>query len=391
MKTGIVCLVLGYVLSQFYRAFLAVLSPELSNELAATPETLATASGIWFLTFAAMQIPVGMALDKIGPKITASVLLLIGGGGGALLFAFAVNSSQITVAMGLLGAGCSPILMSAYYIFARSFSPKIFATLAGLSLGLGTLGNVASALPLTVAMQYLGWRGAILSVAFITFAIAILIFLFVKNPPRLDSEKVGSDSILSILRIPAIWPIIAIMSVTYAPAAGIRGLWIGPYLADVFVVSDEMIGTATLIMGFAMILGSILYGPLDRVIPSKKKIILVGNLMCSLSCFSLFIFPANSLVISIILLAMVGFFGSSFAIIIGHGRDFIPPRLIGRGVTLLNLFGIGGAGLIQAWSGKIFVKYSLETSLIYSYQALFLFFGLFLFLGCLIYLFSKDV
>ena len=88
---------------------------------------------------------------------------------------------------------------------------------------------------------------------------------------------------------------------------------------------------------------------------------------------------------------MVGFFGSSFAIIIGHGRDFIPPRLIGRGVTLLNLFGIGGAGLIQAWSGKIFVKYSLETSLIYSYQALFLFFGLLLFLGCLIYLFSKDV
>mgnify|MGYP003302310603 FL=1 len=248
--------------------------------------------------------------------------------------------------------------------------------MAGLSLGLGTLGNVASALPLTIAVQYLGWRGAILSVAFITFAIAILIFLFVKNPPRLDSEKVGSGSIFSILRIPAIWPIIAIMSVTYAPAAGIRGLWIGPYLADVFVASNEMIGTATLIMGFAMILGSILYGPLDRVVPSKKKIILVGNLMCSLSCFSLFVFPGNSLVTSIILLAMVGFFGSSFAIIIGHGRDFIPPHLIGRGVTLLNLFGIGGAGLIQAWSGKIFLKYSLETSLIYSYQALFLFFGL---------------
>lgn len=390
MKTGIVCLVLGYVLSQFYRAFLAVLSPELSNELAATPETLATASGIWFLTFAAMQIPVGMALDKIGPKITASALLLIGGGGGALLFSFAINSNHITVAMGLLGVGCSPILMSAYYIFARSFSPRIFATLAGLSLGLGTLGNVASALPLTIAVQYFGWRGAILSVAFITFAIAILIFLFVKNPPRLESEKVGSGSIFSILRIPAIWPIIAIMSVTYAPAAGIRGLWISPYLADVFVISNEMIGMATLIMGFAMILGSILYGPLDRVVPSKKKIILIGNLMCSLSCFSLFIFPGNSLVVSIVLLAMVGFFGSSFAVIIGHGRDFIPPHLIGRGVTLLNLFGIGGAGLLQAWSGKIFAKYSLETSLVVSYQVIFLFFGLFLFLGCLIYLFSKD-
>ena len=127
-----------------------------------------------------------MALDKIGPKITASALLLIGGGGGALLFSFAVNSNHITVAMGLLGVGCSPILMSAYYIFASSFSPKVFATLAGVSLGLGTMGNVASALPLTLAVQLFGWRGALLSLAIITFVVAVLILslIHISEPTR---------------------------------------------------------------------------------------------------------------------------------------------------------------------------------------------------------------
>ena len=74
----------------------------------------------------------------------------------------------------------------------------------------------------------------------------------------------------------------------------------------------------------------------------------------------------------------------------GHGRDFIPQHLMGRGVTTLNLFGIGGVGLLQALSGKIFVNYSSEQVVAESYQALFFFFGIFLLLGCLIYLFSRD-
>ncbi|MDG1879275.1 MAG: MFS transporter [Paracoccaceae bacterium] len=390
MKIGIVVLVLGYVLSQFYRAFLAVLAPELYTDLNTTPEILATASGIWFLTFAAMQIPVGVALDKIGPRITASLLLAIGGAGGAFLFSSAQSENQIILAMGLIGIGCSPILMSAYYIFARSFSPKVFATLAGVSLGLGTMGNVASALPLTLAVQLFGWRGALLSLAIITFLVAVLIYIFVKNPEKVLLEKQSNDSVLTILKMPIIWPIIILMAVTYAPAAGIRGLWISPYLSDVFVVSKEMIGTATLIMGVSMILGSIVYGPLDRIISSKKTIIFFGNFLCAMSCILLFLIPNSSLVISITLLALVGFFGSSFAVIIGHGRDFIPAHLTGRGVTLLNLFGIGGAGILQAWSGKLFVSYSTEQDIALGYQSIFLFFGLFLLAGCFVYLFSKD-
>ena len=390
MKIGIVVLVLGYVLSQFYRAFLAVLAPELYTDLNTTPEILATASGIWFLTFAAMQIPVGVALDKIGPRITASLLLAIGGAGGAFLFSSAQSENQIILAMGLIGIGCSPILMSAYYIFARSFSPKVFATLAGVSLGLGTMGNVASALPLTLAVQLFGWRGALLSLAIITFLVAVLIYIFVKNPEKVLLEKQSNDSVLTILKMPIIWPIIILMAVTYAPAAGIRGLWISPYLSDVFVVSKEMIGTATLIMGVSMILGSIVYGPLDRIISSKKTIIFFGNFLCAMSCILLFLIHNSSLVISITLLALVGFFCSSFAVIIGHGRDFIPAHLTGRGVTLLNLFGIGGAGILQAWSGKLFVSYSTEQDIALGYQSIFLFFGLFLLAGCFVYLFSKD-
>ena len=85
MRAGIITLMLGYVLSQFYRAFLAVLTPVLETDLGATKADLATASGAWFLAFALMQLPVGEALDRIGPRRTAAVALLVGAVGAACL------------------------------------------------------------------------------------------------------------------------------------------------------------------------------------------------------------------------------------------------------------------------------------------------------------------
>ncbi len=81
MRAGIATLILCYVLSQFYRAFLAVLAPVLEAEIGASKEDLASASGWWFLAFAAAQLPVGSALDRVGPRATAAVCLGIGAGG----------------------------------------------------------------------------------------------------------------------------------------------------------------------------------------------------------------------------------------------------------------------------------------------------------------------
>ena len=74
MNAGIISLVLAYVLSQFYRAFLAVMAPDLEASIGAGPAELASASGMWFIVFALMQIPIGELLDRIGPRLTSSIM-----------------------------------------------------------------------------------------------------------------------------------------------------------------------------------------------------------------------------------------------------------------------------------------------------------------------------
>ena len=393
MRPGIAALIAAYILSQFYRAFLAVLTPVLGAELGATPDGLAAASGYWFLAFALMQLPIGWALDRIGPRVTTAALLAVAAGGAAI-FATAHGIGQIKLAMGLIGTGCAPVLMAAYYIFARTYSPVVFGTLAGITVGIGSLGNIASSLPLSAVVAAIGWRGAVWGLAAITLATAVAILALVRDPLRPTGPSHGS--VIDLLKMPALWPILLMMAACYAPAAGLRGLWIGPYLTDVFHADAARIGQVTLIMGLAMVAGNFAYGPMDRILGSRKWLVFGGNLLAVGCLLGLCRVAASPGYAPVALLAGVGFFGASFPMVMAHGRALLPPHLVGRGVTLINLFGIGSAGLMQIATGRLHAATKPAPNLLNSappeapYVVLFVFYAALITAGLAVYLLSKD-
>lgn len=387
MRTGLFLLALAYVLSQFFRAFLAVLAGPLETDLGLAPEDLAFASGLWFLSFAAMQLPVGWALDTVGPRRTAAALLLVGGGGGAALFAVAANAVHIDIAMVLIGIGCSPVLMASYYIFAREFPPLQFATLAALMVGVGTVGNLIASYPMAISAELIGWRASMGGLAALSAVVAAGIALTVHDPAKPESDMRGS--VFDLLKMPVLWLILPLMFVHYAPAGAIRGLWIGPYLRDVFDASQSQIGMATLLMGLAMILGVVMYGPLDRLMGSRKWVNFTGNALTAAAVLTLWAMPQSGMWTAVALMCAVGLFGASFPMMVAHGRSFVPPHLTGRGVTLLNLFGIGGVGLMQFVTGRLHAG-AQGGDVAAPYAAIFGFFGLALVAGLAVYVFSRD-
>lgn len=389
MTAGILALGLAYVLSQFFRAFLAVLTPVLARDLGTTPDDLALASGLWFLSFAAMQIPVGAALDRLGPRRTAGWLLLVGGGGGAAVFALATAPVHISIAMALIGVGCAPVLMASYYIFARDFAPARFAVLASVMVGLGSLGNLVASYPMAVSAELLGWRTSLWGLAGMSTAVAVAVLILVRDPVKIEGETRGSLKELFALR--ALWLIFPLMGVNYALTGAVRGLWIGPYLADVHGAGTGTIGAASLLMGLAMVSGSLAYGFADRFFSSRKQMIAGGTAITLAAAGVLIALPAQSQALSVAMLCTVGFFGAAYAVIMAHGRAFLPPHLIGRGVTMLNLFSIGGVGLLQFVSGRVYrgVAPAAEQAAT-PYVAVFALLAVCLGIGFAVYLFSRD-
>ena len=386
MRIGLLALILAYVLSQFYRAFLAVLSPVLTAELGVTAAELASASGWWFLAFAAMQIPIGAALDRVGPRLTAGLLMAVGAL-GAVVFARATGALEIKLAMALIGVGCAPVLMASYFIFAREYSPAVFGTLAALTLGIGTLGNVAASLPLSWAVAAFGWRETVMGLAAITGAVALGILVLVRDPARLADA--GQGSLLDLLKMPVLWPILIMMMVCYAPIAGLRGLWIGPYFADVHGATALEIGQISLWIGLAMVAGNFAYGPLDRRLQRRKALVVAGNAVTLLCLVGLWWFAAAPPLVATLLLVAAGFFGATFPIVLAHGRSFVPPHLTGRGVTLLNLFGIAPIGIAQIVTGRLHAA-TPPTPPAAPFEAVFLFFAVATAIGLAVYLLSQD-
>jgi predicted MFS family arabinose efflux permease len=390
MRAGFAALTVAYVLSQFYRAFLAVLAPVLDAEIGASAEDLAFASGIWLAAFAAFQLPVGYALDHVGPRRTAGGLMLAAL--GAAVFALAQGPAAVTLAMALIGAGCAPALMASLYIFARAYPPAVFASLTGLLIGVSSAGNVAAATPMAWAADVFGWRACLWALAAMTLATTLAILAFVRDPARATAAEGDGAGFLEVLRKPAVLFLVPLALAHYAPVAGVRGLWIGPYLADVFGLDAVALGNATLAMGVAMIVGSFAYGPVDRLLGTRKGVLLGGNLALAAALLALWAWPAAGLGLAVALLCAVGFFGSSYPPMIAHGRSFFPHHLAGRGVTFLNLLTMGGAGLAQIASGWLFSDAAAAdpADAAGPYAEIFLFFALVVLAGCAAYVFTED-
>ncbi len=388
MQFGIVLLCFAYILSQFFRSFLAVLAPSLAADIGMSVDDLALASGLWFLAFSVMQIPVGEALDRIGPKVTAVTLFFIGAGGGALLFGMATEPWHVILSMTLIGIGCSPVLMASYFIFSREFPPAVFATLASIMIGVGSLGNLAGSSPLSMLVQAVGWRASMLGLAGAVVLISIGL-LWVRNPAKIETQETGS--FLDLLKLRQLWPIIPLLFVNYAPAAGLRGLWVGPYLVDSFNADTAMVGQATFVMSLAMIVGTFAYGPMDRLFGTRKWVIIGGNGLGLVCLIALCLVANPSYWVAVALFSAVAFFGMSYPLMVAHGKSFAPVHLSGRAVTLMNLFAIGGVGIMQVVTGYIH-QTALQSGLVGAnlYTPLFVFYAVLIAIGLAIYLKSQD-
>jgi predicted MFS family arabinose efflux permease len=344
----------GYILSIFYRSFLSVIAGPVMTDLAIGPREFGLMGSAWFFAFALAQFPVGWALDRIGPRRTVMACMAVGTA-GAFLFATASHVAFSILAMVMVGIGCSPVFMSALYLFARSTDQADFAVRASLFIGIGSFGNLAGAAPLAWAAAHFGWRPSMLMVAGFFALATLLAAMLVRDPPPVDKASTGQEGLLQgLASIMAIWPLWLIAPVTlssYAILVTVRGLWIGPYMTAVHGLDAVGSGEAALVMAVAMTVGAFAYGALEKALGQPKLLVAAGTLLTTLSFAALAFFGHRSALVATVLFAFIGFAGFTYALLMAHARMFFPGHLIGRGMTFVNFLFIAGAAIAQSASG----------------------------------------
>jgi sugar phosphate permease len=176
-------LLFAYLFSQFFRSFLTIIAADLARDLGFDAGQLGWISASWFITFACAQFLVGYLLDTLGPRRTMGGLMLAGVA-GAGVFALSGGFVMSVAGMALIGLGCAPMLMASLYIFGRTEPPARFAALASFMVGFGNIGNLAAATPLALAAGLFGWRWSMAAVGLAMGVAALLIWLFLRDPPK---------------------------------------------------------------------------------------------------------------------------------------------------------------------------------------------------------------
>ncbi len=372
----------SYVVSLFLRTSIGVIAPNLASDLALSGPQIALISSIFFFAFVAAQIPLGVAIDRYGPRRCMLVCAMVTIA-STLLFAGAAGFAVLMLARILMGLGTSCFLMAPLALYARTFAPDRFSVLAGLQLGIGAAGGLLATAPLAYATAAFGWRGSFAIMAAAMAGVALLIAALVPDPPppHGPAESRPEHIIDSLRGVAAAWRcadvgrLFLLNLSAYSSYVLVVGLWGGPYLTHVYGYDLAQRGTLLFVAALTQVLGMLIWGASGRLFRGYKVLVYLGS--GSTAALLLIVGLAGPLT-PVALWAWFAAFGlcSAFMpVVIAHGKALFPPSLVGRGITLLNMATMGGGFVSQFVSGFIMELYPADRGSypLVAYQTIFLF------------------
>ncbi len=320
----------------------AVLAPTLVAEFGLSASGLGLLSSVYFLSFAVCQLPVGVAMDRFGPRRVNAALLLVAAAGGAW-FAQAESAAGAIAARALIGIGVSSCLMASFTAFVLWYPAERISTMNAIAFSAGAVGAMTATVPLELLLRVWPWREAFMLIVVATVAVSLVLWLWV---PERTARRQG-DGLREILRglgglmrDAAFLRIAICLGASQFAAVALQTLWIATWLRDVGGYTPAEVARGLLAVNVAMIAGYLGFGraadSLQRRGRSALPLLIAGVAVSSLS-LALIIF------VKAFVLWLV-FVGAGTSVVLGYSilsRRF-PKAMAGRANTAINVFGFVG-------------------------------------------------
>jgi MFS family permease len=347
----------GYFLSYLYRTANAVIGPVLARDLGLGDNALGLLTSTYFLAFGAAQLPLGMLLDRYGPRRVEAVLLVIAAIGAAA-FAWSTSLGGLAVGRALIGLGVSACLMASFKAFSQWFPPERQASLTGWIMASGGLGALAAAKPLELALGFAGWREIVLALAVVTLAVAAWIWWSVPDKPAAGPAAGFAEQLAGVRQIFAsrhFW--------RYAPMGfwmtggfmAVQGLWATRWMTVMEGMARAEIAVRLTWISAAMLAGFLFMGFFATALVRRgirlENVYLGAMAAAVASLGSLTLFPAQG---GDWLWPLLGVCFSLSNIAYSLVALAFPVALSGRANTALNLMAFAGAFGLQ-WGFGVLV------------------------------------
>jgi MFS family permease len=331
------------------------------RDFAVGAAVLGNMSAAYFYGYAGMQIPVGILLDRFGPRRLITIAALCCAG-GCVLFATGSTLSVVTAGRFLIGASAAFSLVGSMCVAGQWFSPSRFALFSGLAMAAGMAGGVLGQAPLRLAVEASDWRTTTLLLAGVGVALSLAAWATVRDRWR---GSTGGGGVLSGLRTVARHPqtwLIALPGLgTAAPLLGFAGLWGVPFLETAYGLPRTHAATLTSMMIAGFGIGAPLFGWLSDRMGRRRPAILVGLALQTMTLAALIYVPGLPLLAIGGLCFLTGFMGSSQIVLFALAKETHPAAFSSTAIGFVNSMVTGAGALFQplvgllldlAWAGQ---------------------------------------
>jgi MFS family permease len=351
----------GYFLSFLFRTINASISSTLASDFGLDAAETGLLASVYFLVFAGAQLPIGVLLDRYGPRRVHSVLLVIAVG-GATVFGNATGFAELLVGRAMIGLGVAAALMAGLKAIVIWFPKERIALVNGCMIMLGSLGAVTATTPTDWLLNWIGWRSLFEVLTIATLATAGLIYFAV--PERDTSPKRSATSgkrltLRSIFSDPRFLRIAPLSATSIGSSWALQSLWAASWLADVEGFDRQSLINQLFTMAVGISLGALLLGTMaDRL---RRRGIATEVLLATVG--GLFILAELALVLrlplpSVLPWSVVSVVGAATVLSYAMIADYFPTELAARANGALNLLHFGWAFVIQYGSGLIIGQWS---------------------------------
>lgn len=354
---------LGHYLSTLLRNVNAVLAPDLIGALALAPAELGLLTSAFFFAFALVQLPVGIALDRWGPRRVQLAMMLVGAI-GALLFARGTSFGHLLVARAIMGLGLGGCFMAAVKAVSTWITPSKLPSVHGYLIAVGGLGAATATMPVRLVLDYTDWRGLFVILAGLIVCSGLLIALvYPRDKGAQPARGPLGQALREVFRAPVFRTTASLVLIPHAVFFGIQGLWIGRWLSDVARFPDDAVAYLLYMGMAAVIFGAIAVGMITEwagrrgIAPLDVAAAGIAVFLLVQAAFVLNYRPSFQLLS--VLFTLVGTItGIEYAII----AQSMPRELTGRAATCLNLLIFIGAFVVQAGFGLLVGLWPLDEA-----------------------------
>ena len=345
-----------FAMSQAYRTLPAIVANAMDAEFHLSAEAIGFFAGAFHLSFGLMQLFVGVALDRYGPKWTVSVFFSVAVL-GAILCAAARNFPVLIVGQILLGIGSAPAFLAVLLFIARVYPPNRFTSISGYAMSFGGLGMLATATPLAFVVQTWSWRASFILLAFGSVLALVATFLLVRDKPRTgaNTETLGTafKQAAFLFKAPQTAGILALGAITYSSMLALRGLWIVPLFVQRHDFTLVQAGNVVLILSIAMLLSPMLFGRIDPGMRWRRPLIVAGALVSAGLILILGWAEPRSPSTDIALTLAIGLVSGFIILQYADVRASYAPEVAGRALAVFTMSMFLGVALVQWLTGLV--------------------------------------